>query len=364
MTTRKEINYQEKRFYKKSTDNVVEYYDSLVTELVSFLDDKGVQKTLLTPEFIDVFSLEKFYEAVGTITVPGDFFTSGKNLSQLMQTLTGDPLYSIDPSYTMPKDSLLSTTRNYNLNTYIAHVQNLRTANTNDDTVLESIMHTSAIDITHFFVISSILYFYIFNMQGSINLTDIQGSIGLNIIISTLPASSSYEDINYCTTDLCQLGDISQAVYQSAGSVNPKDMSSSISALYDIQDSMNVRNELYLAVVHQNIDLDSDFKGQDQIIKEKEKKFDIQKSYVITMLNKNRRIQNQYSRKRIRYYIFLVLIILYILALMASVAASGKIGTIKGAPVINSKSSGYFMIGSGLLILSVFILMKFIGYFF
>jgi hypothetical protein len=201
-------------------------------------------------------------------------------------------------------------------------------------------------------------------MTSSINLTDKPGSIGLNIRINTPTSSSLYEDTNYCTETMCEIGDISQALYRNSGNENPKDMSSAISALYDIQDSMNVRNELYLAVVHQNIDLDADFKGQDKIIKEKEKKFDIQKSYVITMLNKNRRIQNQYSRKQIRYYIFLVLIILYILALFASVAASGTLGQVKGVPTINSKSSSYFMVGSGILILSIFILTTLIQYFF
>jgi hypothetical protein len=363
MTTRNEINYEEKRFYRKTNDNVIQYYDTLVTELVSFLDKNGAQKTLLTPEFISIFSLEHFYENVKNIIVPGDFFQPGKPLNELMAIITGDPNYSISPSYKISEESLSAGNGNSSLNNYIAKVQNLQNAYEHDDTVLESIMHTSAIDITHFFIISSILYFQIFNMNGSINLTNAPGSTGLNITINNTPVSTLYGNSNYCN-QMCEVGDISQDLYISSGNVNPKDMSSAIKALYNIQESMNVRNELYLAMVHNNIGLDSDFKNQDDIIKHKEKKFDIQKSYVITMLNKNRRIQNQYSRKRIRYYIFLVLIILYILALVASVASSGSFGSIKGIPTINSDSSSYFMIGSGLFIISIFILSKLMKYFF
>jgi hypothetical protein len=114
-----------------------------------------------------------------------------------------------------------------------------------------------------------------------------------------------------------------------------------------------------LATVNTNIELNNDFENNDLIIRDKEDVFNKEKSYVITMMSKDKRITKQYNRKSWMFLIYLVLFLLYIFS-MASLFYAGFSNAV---PTLNQNLVGNIMVGlnaSALLGIIVYYVLRYL----
>lgn len=320
------FDYEERRYYNLE-------YSKEYSELVKTLTTvSGPNGTLIPQTLIDKFSLTKFNEAVLTdttlINVPDDVFTApGPNFKSddLFQTLIND-------------------TDNRPLKEYYESVDSID--DTGSETLIALIKSTAKF-VIQFYTFSSILYASMY--KGS--------TLGKPPFIGNivLPARSVANTVN---TGSIYVGPYSE-MYGSVEGTESYRLTKLVKAIFQIEEKMNVQNEMMLSTVNTNIELNNDFENNDLIIKDKENVFNKEKSYVITMMSKNKRITKQYNRKWWLFIIYLIIFLFYIFS-MASLYYAGSSGVISS---LNANLVGNIMVGlnaSALLAIILYYVLRYL----
>lgn len=94
-----------------------------------------------------------------------------------------------------------------------------------------------------------------------------------------------------------------------------------IDIIYDLEDRMNVKNQLFNANVSENIQLHTKFSQNDKLLEDKEDKFNAGKSKLITLMSKSKKIKSQYATRSFWHMVYLILLIIYILTVLSLVYA-------------------------------------------
>ena len=282
-------NYEEKRFWKK-IGSETDGYEKLVENLTEIT---GTGKQLIPTALINFFSLTNFENAFDSsakkIIVTDDIFTGG---------------------FTSENDlwnTIITNRDNNTLKEYYERIRNIEEVKAGDN-MLISHLATTAEQVVRYFTWSSILYTCMYDGTSLIIKPPIHDKItlrtssGPTIRFVALTGSSS---------------DITQTQYDDLGINQPYNVSKIIDAIYEINDNMNIRNETFNTLVTENISLNSTFENQDLIIGEKETMFNKHRSYVLTMMNKNTRINKMYDKKRFWFWVCLVVFLFYVFGMVS-----------------------------------------------
>lgn len=321
------FDYVEKRYWK--LDESKEYSD-LVRTLTTV---RSSNASLIPQALINKFSLTEFNNAVLTasnkLNVPESVYAApggGFKYDSFFQTLLTD---------------------NDTLAAYYNSVDAI-----DDDsgsTELIAYVKSAAKLVIQFYTISSILYASMY--KGS--LRNKPGYLD-NLVIPNRSPSNTVENLS--STGQYQT---LYSVDTFSGTVKSYRLTKLVKAIYQIESDMNVQNEAMLATVNTNIQLNNDFENNDLIIRDKEDVFNKEKSYVITMMSKDKRITKQYNRKSWMFLIYLVLFLLYIFS-MASLFYAGFSNAV---PTLNQNLVGNIMVGlnaSALLGIIVYYVLRYL----
>jgi hypothetical protein len=279
-------DYEEKRFWKKNGSDT-DGYEKLVENLTE-ITGTGTGKQLIPTALINFFSLTKFENAFDSIS---------KKISVTESIFTGD--------FSNENDLWnIIITDNNTLKEYYESIRNIDEVKAGDN-MLISHLATTAEQVVRYFTWSSILYTCMYD-TSSIRKPPINNKI-------TLPTSSGNRVVilNGISSD------ITQSQYDALGTKQPYNVSKIIDAIYEINDTMNIRNETFNTLVTENISLNSTFENQDLIIGEKETMFNKHRSYVLTMMNKNTRINKMYDKKRFWFWVCLVVFLFYVFGMVS-----------------------------------------------
>jgi hypothetical protein len=168
-----------------------------------------------------------------------------------------------------------------------------------------------------------------------------------------------YISTPYMVTNTDMSTSVNASSYDEIDSSPIYNMSHLIDAIYEIDSQMNVRNELYNSTIEDNIQLNNKFDNQDAILRDKEKRFNKEKTYVITMLSKNKRINSQYDKKKLLFIIYSVFFTVYIIS-VSSLLISGSTN-ING---VNGIMSANITLVTSILVLLFLIIYDLIQHFF
>lgn len=227
-------------------------YLTKINEYVSKHSSGGVSNPdfeLLPPALKDYFSWETFAVNVPRIDVSSSTLTEAS------------------------KEDMITSlrTNNTTLNDYYNELD----AISHNNVVSTVIVKDLAENVTDYFVISSILYKWM------------------------------YGDISY--------GDISYVVTLPSGT----DFSKVYDAFIEVTNNLNLDEDSgYGTKLSKNIDLNNTFVRQDILLKAKENSFDKEKNNIITLMSKIHRQKKRYNRKRIWHTFYLVLLCLYAVLVM------------------------------------------------
>lgn len=323
------FDYQERRYY--NLEESLEY-----SELVKTLTTvSGSNRTLIPQTLIDMFSLTKFNEAVLTdtksINVPNSVFSEPGihfNSDDFFKSLIDD------------------AANNGPLKTYYNSVDSID--DTGSETLIAFIKSTAKL-VIQFYTFSSILYASMY--KGS--------TLGKPPFIDNivLPARSVANTVN--SSSIYPNGPYAALYDRVEGDTESYRLTKLVKAIFQIEEQMNVKNELELSMVNTNIELNNDFENNDLIIKDKENVFNKEKSYVITMMSKNKRITKQYNRKWWLFIIYLIIFLFYIFS-MASLYYAGSSGVISS---LNANLVGNIMVGlnaSALLAIILYYVLRYL----
>jgi hypothetical protein len=203
---------------------------------------------LLPPALKDYFSWENFADSSNVPSIDASSLT-------LSET---------------SKDAIITAlrTNNTTLDTYYNNIDGID----HDNVVSTAVVKDLALHITDYFVISSILYKW---MYGNVMTYDV-----------TLPPSST-------------------------------DFSKVYEAFIEVTNNLNLdEDSSYGTKIADNIDLNNTFVRQDILLKAKENSFDKEKNNIITLMSKIHRQKKRYNRKRIWHTFYLVLLCLYAVLVM------------------------------------------------
>ena len=317
------FTYDEFRYYKKSDD--LEAPSDGYEKLVENLSTINNGEKLLPSTLINYFSLSEYNSNVlsSKLVVPAEIYTS-------------DITFNRSTLWT----SIISKSDNINLKNYY---ESIDTIDISGNEIFGSFMKSSAKLVVEFYTWSSILYASMYKGKTS----KLSSTFNWDKIKIPNDLDSTYSVSNTDTS-----AGVIDSQYANGGgsfeenSVEPYNLSHIIDAIYEIDDEMNVRNELYNSTIEDNIKLNTKFESQDAILREKEKRFNKEKSFVITMMSKNKRIKSQYERKSLVFMIYLIAIIVYVL----SVTSLIYVGTTNFQGVTNNIASN-ILISTGALIL-------------
>ena len=322
------FDYVEKRYWK--LDGSKEYSD-LVRILTTIRNSNA---SLIPQALIDKFSLTNFNESVLTAS-------NKLNVPESVYAAPGDGF---------KYDSFFQTllTANDTLAAYYNSVD----ADIDDDsgsTELIAYVKSAAKLVIQFYTFSSILYASMY--KGSPRSKPVYLD---NLVIPTRSSSNTVESLS-STGQYKTLYDNETA----SGTVKSYRLTKLVKAIYQIESDMNQENEAMLATVNSNIQLNNDFENNDLIIRDKEDVFNKEKSYVITMMSKDKRITKHYNRKSWMFLIYLVLFLLYIFS-MASLFYAGFSNAV---PTLNQNLVGNIMVGlnaSALLGIIVYYVLRYL----
>lgn len=223
-------------------------YLTKINEYVGKHSSDGVSNPnfeLLPPALKDYFSWVHFAEKVTNI-----------DASSLTLTETS-------------KDDIITSLRNNNstLDDYYKALGNIH----DDNVVSTVVVKDLAENITDYFVISSILYKWMYGNEMSYQVT--------------LPSGTDFSKV--------------------------------YNAFIEVTNSLNLdEGSDYGTKIANNIDLNNTFVRQDILLKAKEKSFDKEKNNIITLMSKIHRQKKRYNRKRIWHTFYLVLLCLYAVLVM------------------------------------------------
>ena len=320
------FDYVEKRYWK--LEDFQEYSD-LVRTLTTIRNSNA---SLIPQALIDKFSLTKFNESVLTtsyrLNIPESVYAA--------------------PGSGFKYDSLFQTLLTVN-DTLTAYYNSVDAVDDSGSTELIAYVKSAAKLVIQFYTFSSILYASMY--KGSPRSKP--GYLD-NLVIPARSSSNTVERLS-------SLGEY-QTLYSTdaaSGTVKSYRLTKLVKAIYQIESAMNQENEAMLATVNTNIQLNNDFENNDLIIRDKEDVFNKEKSYVITMMSKDKRITKQYNRKSWMFLIYLVLFLLYIFS-MASLFYAGFSNAV---PTLNQNLVGNIMVGlnaSALLGIIVYYVLRYL----
>uniref|UniRef100_A0A6C0BRA9 Uncharacterized protein n=1 Tax=viral metagenome TaxID=1070528 RepID=A0A6C0BRA9_9ZZZZ len=303
MATANAWDYEEKRFWKKSDSpsTTTDGYEKLVENLTKITNSaSGDVKQLIPAELIDFFSLEKFEAA----------FTISDKIDVANNIFTG--AFTDETALW----SQLTSSNNDTLKRYYERIRAIPEVQAGDN-MLISHLATTAEQVVKYFTWSSILYTCMYAGSVSADKPPIHDKITLparnaSITLNTLPSGEDSDELR-----AIQYANGGTGSVFTATSIQPYNVSKIIDAIYEINDNMNIRNETYNTLVTQNISLNNTFENQDLIIGEKETMFNKHRSYVLTMMNKNTRINKLYNKKRFWFWVFLVVFLFYVFGMVS-----------------------------------------------
>jgi hypothetical protein len=242
---------------------------------------------------------------------------------------------------------LTSYNINNSLKEYFAGIRNIPEVQAGDN-MLISHLATTAEQVVKYFTWSSILYTCMYADSTVATKPPIYDKIDLPT-----------RDGNNTLTLVADSIELTQGQYTDLGPLQPYNVSKIIDAIYEINDNMNIRNETYNTLVTQNISLNNTFENQDLIIGEKETMFNKHRSYVLTMMNKNTRINKLYNKKRFWFWVFLVVFLFYVFG-MVSLLYTGSSNLVG----MNAQLVGNVIVVLNTLIVVAILLYHVLHYFF
>lgn len=323
------FDYVEKRYWK--LEDSKEYSD-LVRTLTTVRGSNESLASLIPQALIDKFSLTEFNQAV---------------LPPSYRLNVPESVYAA-PGGSFNHESFFQTllTVNDTLTTYYNSVDAVDNSGSAE---LIAYVKSAAKLVIQFYTFSSILYASMYkgsprSKPGYLDNLVIPAR-SPSITVESLSSTGQYHTLYADET--------------ASGTTKSYRLTKLVKAIYQIESAMNVQNEAMLATVNTNIELNNDFENNDLIIKDKEDVFNKEKSYVITMMSKDKRITKQYNRKSWMFLIYLVLFLLYIFS-MASLFYAGFSNAV---PTLNQNLVGNIMVGlnaSALLGIIVYYVLRYL----
>ena len=302
------FDYVEKRYWKISDS--AEYSDLVKTLTLV----EGTESHLIPEELANKFGLTEFNSMLSnnTLTVPDSVYLA----------FTGDLNHQV----------FFNTIINHSGNEGIkAYYESVDAINDDGSEVLGAFVKDTAKLVIQFYTFTSILYASMYKGRT--------GGAGLptyidNIIINVARDSAAHTISSVSTVPY-------DTIYGDRGPILSYRLDKLIDAIYQVEMAMNVKTELFNSTVNANIKLNRDFENNDLIIRSKEDEFNKERSYVITMMSKDKRIAKQYRRKNIMFIVLLILFLLYIFFMAALYYA----GACPAVSALNNNLVGNILVG-------------------
>lgn len=300
------FDYVEKRYWKISDS--AEYSDLVKTLTLV----EGTESHLIPEELANKFGLTEFNSMLSnnTLTVPDSVYLAS----------TGDL------NHQDFFNDIITQAGNEGIKAYYESVDAI-----NDDgsEVLGAFVKDTAKLVIQFYTFTSILYASMYKGRGTGLPTYID-----SIIINVARDSAAHTISTVATVPY-------DTIYENRGTILSYRLDKLIDAIYQVEMAMNVKTELFNSTVNANIKLNRDFENNDLVIRSKEDEFNKERSYVITMMSKDKRIAKQYRRTNIMFIVLLILFLLYIFFMAALYYA----GASPAVSALNNNLVGNILVG-------------------
>jgi hypothetical protein len=329
-----EYVYNEMRYYDRTT-TPMKGYDAIV-ELSTKIQNGSVENTIVPRSLINYFSLTNFNDAVlrnpnMKLKIPVSVYSTNSNRDQMWSSvITENPL----------------------LEQYYNGIDAIVTGDTLDSDVLTTFLKDTAKLIVQFFTYSSILYATMYFGES---------------LVTSLPASNptlaeqSIRERHPYLTSLVISGALTSAHRPSDPALSPSlNLESIIRAVYNIEENMNVRSSVFNANVTNNIRENNKFINQDALLKIKQSQFEKNRNYLVTLIQKNKNVNEQYTNKQYWFNVYIVL--LSVLFVLNVAILSNNSTNLIGSSMGNMGSYG--VIGISATVLLIIIIRDIVNYIF
>jgi hypothetical protein len=233
---------------------------------------------VINPALLEFFELSTFTSSVPSIDATG--ITSAADVTEFLKS------------------------KNTSLSTYYDNIDNVST----DDVVANAMIKDMAVKITDYFVISSVLYKFIYGSQYSSNPT------------VTVDGNSDFQNV--------------------------------LRAYMDAADKLNLDDtQTYSDNLQTNVDMNNRFVSQDALLKLKETTFNKEKSNVITLMSKIHKGTKAHKSKRFYQAMYTFLLVLYAMlvifvaySMSASNFLSNKVSAARLGPFLFISGASVFVV--------------------
>lgn len=271
-------DYTENRFYKitpQGTPNLP--YSDLVRKNTSF--NVTNQGDTSTNAFID--------------TSLYNFFDIHHFISQL-----GGTTITINTSLTTKEAIIDNLLTSGSYSDYKNYIDEITTIHDSNEYILDKHIANLAKEISHFFMISSALYTLIYS-------TDIISAETYTPSQAIIKTTSDETEVGLMFSFTNYVGDADTATQKSSHT-------NLIRAYYESMADLKLMTEAsYAANLSKNIELNKRFNSFDSNLDTKQNNFDHKRAFVITMMSKTHKASKLYSKKRLMFYIYLSLFLVY-----------------------------------------------------
>jgi hypothetical protein len=258
--------------YSEDRNNYKTHVSSL-TEL----HNSDSYTNVINPALLEFFELSTFTSSVPSIDATG--ITSAADVTEFLKS------------------------KNTSLSTYYDNIDNVST----DDVVANAMIKDMAVKITDYFVISSVLYKFIYGSQYSSNPT------------VTVDGNSDFQNV--------------------------------LRAYMDAADKLNLDDtQTYSDNLQTNVDMNNRFVSQDALLKLKDTTFNKEKSNVITLMSKIHKGTKAYNGKRFHQALYTFLLVVYAMlvifvtySMTASNFLSNKVSAAKLGPFLFISGASVFV---------------------
>jgi len=340
-----DYKYNEYRYYKIPE---LQGYDALLNELsqinTSLPGDEN-HNYLLDRELVKYFSLANFEDTVfnggAMLHVPSKFFNSDTTNNPYYDSmkLNRGALWGTDVD---DGDTMLGKQGNGKLKEYYNAIDEIN----DQGSILNMFMKSAAKLIVEYFTYTTILYA---SMYKGVSIADnpFQEKVSFPDDTDLVKFSSALE-----VADSNEQTNINGIFAGSGGNLaKPLDMSVIIDAIYSIDEQLNTRLAVYNDQVHENMKMNNDFKYNNSLLTTKQDEFDKEKSKLITVMGKKKKIQNQYANRSFWYMMYIILLVCYIICLLG--ITFSKNANVPGLQMSDSLMGSILILVSGLVLTSI-----------
>lgn len=345
-TKYEDYKYNEYRYYNISESKG---YDALLNELSQIntsLPGDSTHNYSLNQNLVKYFDITNFETVVfadgAKIHVPATFFNSDTSSSLYYNggEFNRGALWGTGEGNT---NTVLGKQENQKLKTYYDGIDSIP----DEGSILNMFMKSAAKLTVEYFVYTTILYA---SMYKNTSIEGIENTFDSKV---TFPSDSDLTKFTSALRDDSdEQNNINSIFAQDNGSKQkPLDMCVLIDAIYDIDEQLNTRLAVYNDQVHENMKMNTDFKYNNSLLTDKQNEFDKEKSKLITVMGKKKKIQNQYADKSFWYMLYILLLVCYIISLFGITFANNA--KIPGLKATDSLTGSILILIAGMVFCSI-----------